>query len=97
MYGWRPAVVKHTTGVVHGWALIVFDRCSAVRFGGKRSLSLMHYGAFSLNVIVDGEVIASREQGFLKRLLGGGWPAYEVILRELQRRHAGRRAAQQAE
>ena len=57
----------------------------------------MHYGAFSLNVIVDGEVIASREQGFLKRLLGGGWPAYEVILRELQRRHAGRRAAQQAE
>ena len=48
-------------------------------------------------VSVDGEVIASRARGFLKRLLGGGWPAHEVILRELQRRHAGRRAAQQAE
>ena len=41
------------------------------------------------DVIVDGEVIAAREQGVLKRLLGGGWPDNEEILSEVQRRHYG--------
>jgi hypothetical protein len=26
------------------------------------------------DVLIDGEVVASREKGFLTRLLGGGWP-----------------------
>jgi hypothetical protein len=49
------------------------------------------------DVIVDGELIATREQGFVKRLLGGGWPDNKEILSEIQRRHEGRRTAQQAE
>ena len=49
------------------------------------------------DVIVDGEVIASRERGFLKRLLGGGWPDDEIILRDIQWRQEGRRPAQQVE
>lgn len=48
-------------------------------------------------VQVDGEVIASRERGFLKRLLGGGWPDNEAILTEIERRHVGGRTARHAE
>jgi hypothetical protein len=48
-------------------------------------------------VLVDGEVIAAREGGFLKRLLGGGWPDNEAILSDMQRRYDARRAAEHAE
>jgi hypothetical protein len=48
-------------------------------------------------VRVDGEVIAARERGFLKRLLGGGWPDHEDILRKIQQRDDKRRSTQQAE
>ena len=48
------------------------------------------------DVLLDGEVIASRERGLLKRLLGGGWPDPEAIVDEIQRRHEGRRTTQQA-
>ena len=48
-------------------------------------------------VSVDGEVIASREQGILKRLFLGGWPDNEVILSEIQRRRTEHRTNQRAE
>jgi len=40
-------------------------------------------------VSVDGEVIAARQQGFWKRLFGGGWPDNEKILSAIQQRHEG--------
>ena len=40
-------------------------------------------------IVVDGETIASRKGGFVKRLLGGGWPDNEDILNKLQQRQEG--------
>jgi hypothetical protein len=37
---------------------------------------------------VDGEVIASRELGFFKRLLGGGWPDADDVVRAVETRLA---------
>jgi predicted Rdx family selenoprotein len=48
-------------------------------------------------VLVDGEVIATRTRGFWQRLVGGGWPDHEAILSDMQRRLDGRRAAEHAE
>ncbi|MEE8368144.1 MAG: hypothetical protein V3S30_07480 [Thermoanaerobaculia bacterium] len=42
------------------------------------------------DVVVDGEVIASRQPSVLKRLLGGGWPDNETILTDIQRRQEAR-------
>lgn len=37
-------------------------------------------------MVVDGETIASRQKGLLIRLLGGGWPDEEQVVREVERR-----------
>jgi hypothetical protein len=36
--------------------------------------------------LIDGEVVAGRDKGFLKRLLGGGWPDPEAVVAELKKR-----------
>lgn len=40
------------------------------------------------DVVVDGETIASREKGFLTRLIGGGWPDEDLVVAELERRRS---------
>ena len=40
------------------------------------------------DVVADGEVIASREGGFFKKLLGGGWPDPDEVVEELRKRVA---------
>lgn len=38
------------------------------------------------DVLLDGELIASREKGFLTRLFGGGWPEPDLVVEELKKR-----------
>ena len=38
------------------------------------------------DVLVDGDVIASREAGFLTRLLGGGWPDPATVVAAVRAR-----------
>ena len=40
------------------------------------------------DVVADGETIASRQGNRLTRLLGGGWPDADAVVRELERRLA---------
>lgn len=40
------------------------------------------------DVLVDDELIASREGGFLNKLLGGGWPDPEAVTEEVLKRRA---------
>jgi hypothetical protein len=49
------------------------------------------------DVLVDGEVIASRAKGFLVRhLLGGGWPDPEDVVEAVQERIARAKEAPRA-
>lgn len=38
------------------------------------------------DVLVDGSVIASRDKGFLTRILGGGWPDPEDVVEKVKER-----------
>ncbi len=38
------------------------------------------------DVLADGELVASRDGGFLAKLLGGGWPDPHDVVNKLQRR-----------
>lgn len=38
------------------------------------------------DVLVDGEVVASRGGGMLKRVLGGGWPDPEQVVAAIEAR-----------
>lgn len=39
-------------------------------------------------MLVDGEVIASRTKGLLKRLVGGGWPNEDEVVAAIRERMA---------
>lgn len=43
------------------------------------------------DVLLDGEVIAQRQRSLLARLLGGGWPSAETVIRAIDDRAAGGR------
>jgi len=45
------------------------------------------------DVIVDGEVVASRGGNALTRLLGGGWPDPDSVVEALRKRVAARKAS----
>jgi hypothetical protein len=38
------------------------------------------------DVVADGEVVATRKQGFLQKLLGSGWPEPAAVIAALRRR-----------
>lgn len=40
------------------------------------------------DVMVDGQVVASREGGILTRLMGGGWPEPSDVLSAIEKRVA---------
>jgi hypothetical protein len=44
--------------------------------------------AGQFDVVVDSVVVASREGGFLKRLVGGGWPCAETVIATLRQQAA---------
>lgn len=39
-------------------------------------------------MVIDGETVASRQSGLLKKLLGGGWPDPDEVVAEVERRRA---------
>ena len=46
-------------------------------------------GPGQLDVVVDGETVATREKGFWKRLLGGGFPEPGAVVAALRQRLNG--------
>lgn len=43
-------------------------------------------GLGQFDVVVDGEVVASRGGGVFQRLFGGGWPDPEAVVRAIEER-----------
>jgi hypothetical protein len=52
-----------------------------------------HGGLGQFDVLVDGEVVASRGGSMLKRVLGGGWPDPEEVIAKIEAIRAARPSA----
>lgn len=42
--------------------------------------------AGQFDVVVDGEVVATRSGGLLKKVLGGGWPEPEAVVAAIEQK-----------
>jgi hypothetical protein len=51
-------------------------------------VNLQHGDPGQFDVVVDGEVVASRKTGFLQLLLGSGWPRAADVIAAIGRKQA---------